>query len=226
MKNRPFTQAEKDFITANYASLTAKELGKAVGRNHVSIRNFAIRNKLRKGPNPVSYFPKGHKPHNKGRKGWNPAGCEKTHFPKGHLPHNTKADGAISIRQKVHADGRKDPAYKYIRIGLGKWEAYHRYLWKQAGREIPNGQILVFVNGDTMDCRLDNLKLITRAENARRNHNPQKASLHSNCIARALTHNEPHLREAVKNNPELIALKRAQIQLNREIKTHESNKAA
>lgn len=54
----------------------------------------------------------------------------------------------------------------YLNIKIGrKWVSYHRHLWEQAHGPIPAGLILAFKNGNTMDCRLDNLELLTRAEN-------------------------------------------------------------
>jgi len=42
-------------------------------------------------------------------------------------------------------------------------------VWEEAGGEVPPGHVLVFRNGNKRDIRPENLELITRAENARRN---------------------------------------------------------
>ena len=124
-----------------------------------------------KGPRR-GVFKKGLVPFNKGRK--MPAAmyeqCAPTMFKKGHLPKNTKeADGAITIRY----DNRGVPV-KHIRQALGKWEYLSRHVWRQSHGEIPKGHIVIHRDGDSMNCDIDNLEMITRAENARRNYNKEK----------------------------------------------------
>lgn len=115
-------------------------------------------------------FRKGHTPMNKGQKGVYGKGSEKGWFKKGSNPKNTKKDGDISIRKDSH--GRP---YKHIRIAKGKWVHYHRYLWeKHTGKPIPKGFVVTFKDGDSMNCVVENLELISMGENARRNMNPQK----------------------------------------------------
>lgn len=114
-------------------------------------------------------FETGHVPFNKGTKGYMKANA--TSFKRGSEPHNTKHDGAISIRQK---QGEKP--YKYIRVGASKWMLLHRHIWEQANGPIPSDSLVTFVDGDTMNCELSNLNLITKAENAKRNSNREKAA--------------------------------------------------
>lgn len=114
-------------------------------------------------------FKPGNVPFNKGTKGL--TGRNRTSFKKGQQPHNTKHDGAVTVR--TDSSGT---AYKYTRIKSGKWVLYHRHLWEQANGPIPEGHILVFRDRDPMNCELDNLELITRSENLRRNYNRDKAA--------------------------------------------------
>lgn len=107
-------------------------------------------------------FKKGDKPWNFGTKGL--TGANKTSFKKGNIPHNTRSDGEISIRPDK--SGRN---YKYIRVCLGKWELYHRYLWEQNNGKIPKGYIVAFKDGDSMNCVIENLELISREQNMARN---------------------------------------------------------
>lgn len=118
-------------------------------------------------------FKKGHAAFNKGRK--MPAEVKekvaRTMFKKGHLPHNAKStsDGCIRLRY----DNRKAPVY-FIRLALGKWEYLARHTWRQHHGEIPAGYIVTHKDGDSLNCDISNLKLISRAENARRNYSRDK----------------------------------------------------
>lgn len=115
-------------------------------------------------------FPKGNKPHNKGRKlsdYVDKATIEKiknTTFKKGSVPHNTKHDGAISLR--CDKSGIK---YYFIRISKAKWIPYHHYLWTEANGPITKGNIVVFKDKNSLNCKLENLECITRFENMMRN---------------------------------------------------------
>ncbi len=114
-------------------------------------------------------FRKGNIPWNKGLKGVYFGGKE-TQFKKGNVPHHTQYDGAISLRKD---SGR---VYKFIRIAKGKWIPLHRYIYEKAHGPIPAGMIVIFKDGNTLNYILDNLKAITRAENAIRNTNREKAA--------------------------------------------------
>jgi hypothetical protein len=65
-------------------------------------------------------------------------------------------------------DSKTKRVYKFIRISLGKWQMLHVYNWEQVHGKLPKGKILAF-KGSTDDCSIDNLILITRAENMKRN---------------------------------------------------------
>ncbi len=112
----------------------------------------------------------GHKPWNKG-KSYTANGSEKTWFKKGHLPHNTKEDHAISIRYHV-----KGYHYKYIRLSKGIWVLLHRHIWEAVNGQIPKGYNVCFKDKNTLNCNIENLELVSRQENMRRNQNREKAS--------------------------------------------------
>lgn len=111
-------------------------------------------------------FTKGQTPPNKGQK--MPAvlyeKVKATMFKPGQKPHNTKHDGHISIRRDKN--GRD---YPYIRVRQGEYKLLHRVIWEENNGPIPPGMIVAFKNGNSLDCTLANLELITREENMRRN---------------------------------------------------------
>lgn len=87
-----------------------------------------------------------------------------TRFKKGVLPHNTKErDGVITIRKS------KGRPYKYIRVGLGKWELLHRVIWIEKHGKIRKGYNVQFRDNNPLNCQLSNLYLIKRQDQMMQN---------------------------------------------------------
>lgn len=189
-------------------------------------------------------FKKGHVPMNKGQKQEEYMSAEAiertkaTRFQSGHKPHNTKWDGAITIRYDHKNRGGKP--YVWIRIAEGNWEMYSRYQYKRHIGPIPEGHLVTFKDGNTLNCDPDNLECISMAENARRNHNPEKAAealreyikkhgtaaerLTDAFVASMLAGHDPELKEYfLTERPDLIDLARANYQLKREIRNEHNN---
>lgn len=125
-------------------------------------------------------FKKGHTPANKGMKQEEYMSQEaiertkKTRFKKGHKPVNTLWDGAITIRHPHKKRGR--PPQVFIRISEGEWELYRRHQYKKHFGPIPEGMVVSHKDGNTLNCFPENLELITMAENARRNSDPEASA--------------------------------------------------
>lgn len=111
---------------------------------------------------------KGNIPENKGTKGVLKA--NKTSFKKGVIPENTKPVGTISVRHHK----RSKINYKVIKVADHKWEPLNRYIWKLHNGDIPASHIVAFKDGDSLNCDIDNLFLLSRADNVRRNFNVKK----------------------------------------------------
>lgn len=155
-----WTDEHKEFLKKNYPGRSRKEL-------HVLFNNYfdldltldqvvgaVKRLKLKNGSD--GRFPKGHIPVNKGKKGM--GGYPPTQFKKGHKPHNYLPVGT----ERVNGDG-------YIDIKIAdpnKWKAKHRILWEEAHGPIPDDHVLIFADKDKLNCQLDNLMLVTRAQAA------------------------------------------------------------
>jgi hypothetical protein len=110
--------------------------------------------------NNRGYFRRGMKPWNKGKK--HDVGHQ-TRFTKGQLPHNTKHDGCIRVQPDK--SGR---SYKYIRVAKGKWIPLHRFIWTQVYGD-PGTNVIRFKDGNSMNCDIENLTLMSRGENAKLN---------------------------------------------------------
>jgi len=165
-KKRNWTLRELDFLRANCEQLSIRKLARELGRDVKSVASAMKRHQIKTGRS--GHFQKGHMPHNKYTRG--KMKPNKTSFRPGQEPHNTKQDGAISTRKDSNGN-----AYQFIRLSKGKWVLYHRHIWEQANGPIPSGNIVTFIDGNSMNCELANLRMITKAENAKRNHNKEKA---------------------------------------------------
>ena len=84
-------------------------------------------------------------------------------FKKGSLPHNTKPVGSERI---CKVDGL---ILVKIKPGTHSYKHKHRVIWEQAHGKIPKGHIITFIDGNPLNCVLENLEMITRQEHIARN---------------------------------------------------------
>ena len=117
-------------------------------------------------PSVANQFKPGHTPHNKGKQ-ISAEIYEKvapTMFKKGRKPHNTKPVGTINVRLDS-----QDRPYQYIKIKDSHWELLQRHVWTQANGQVPRGCVVIFLDGNYLNCELNNLQVISRKENMARN---------------------------------------------------------
>lgn len=112
-------------------------------------------------------FTKGHEPHNKGEKMPDDIYEKVKHsmFKKGNMPHNWKPDGTIVER----IDNKTKIKYLYYKIKDSHWIPYHHKIWNEAHGPIPSPHIVIFKDGNTLNCELSNLEMITMVDNIKRN---------------------------------------------------------
>lgn len=182
MKTRMYWAPEKlEYLIANYSTTLNADLAAAIGctvgavfrkaylfglrKDKEFIREVFRKNMLNPdNPARKTQFKKGNVPANKGKKQnefMSQDAIERgkaTRFKKGDLPKNTLYDGAITIRRG------KGYIYKYIRVALGKWVLLHRYIWTQEHGDIPSGMNVQFKDGNSLNCAIDNLYLISRSD--------------------------------------------------------------
>lgn len=151
-----------------------------------SLKNYKARHGLRGAPN-IGRFAKGSVPPNKGRKGYSPPGSEKGWFRKGDVPANKKPlyaarwskprrgnAGILEINVPVE---NPYTGHKNFWIRKAVW------VWMQANqRPVPEGHVIVQIDGDPANCKLDNLDCVPRAVMARLNqmHSPAYAGREAN----------------------------------------------
>ena len=108
-------------------------------------------------------FKKGAIPVNKGTKGL--TGANKTSFKRGNAPHNTRRVGSVSYRRDKNGS-----LYMHIKVAEPrKWQMIHVYIWECKYGKVPKGHCVIFKDKNTLNPRLDNLMLVSRAELARLN---------------------------------------------------------
>lgn len=152
----------RKFILENYTGISARELAERFnaefGTDVTSgqIKSYKGNHRLNSGL--TGNFPKGHIPHNKGKK--MPfevyEKVKTTMFKKGHMPTQHKPVGS----ERVNVDG-------YIEVKVeepAKWRLKHNVVWEQHNGEIPKGAVVMFLDGNKLNIEIDNLKLIKRSE--------------------------------------------------------------
>ena len=134
-------------------------------------------------------FKPGNEPHNKGLAGYNPGGRNpETRYKPGNM-----SGMALKQYKPIGTERMTKDGYLERKINDGdnlhqRWRAVHNIEWERHNGPIPAGHIVVFRNGDKLDTRIENLELISRAENMRRN------SIHNY---------PPELRQAIRLNKKL-----------------------
>ena len=168
-----WTQQEIDTLTRMYPNHYAREIADILGRGissiHCKASSLGLESSLEKiqrtgyetSKSPASIatrFQKGSVPPNKGKK-VSPEVYSKiqpTMFKKGRTPVNHRNVGAERIN-----------VYGYIEIKVSEpnmWRLKHRVMWEQVYGTIPMGYNVQFKNHNPLDCRIENLYLISKAE--------------------------------------------------------------
>ncbi len=187
MKRRIWTDAEKAALRRDYPNTPTKTLAARYGCSATAVYGMADVLGLHKSEDYLSSrasgrcrkggavgaahrFMPGHKPHNTGVKGWDAGGnSSKTRFKPGH-----RGGRAAERYQPVGAERVTKDGYLQRKVNDDwplhlRWKAAHQLVWEEHNGPIPKGHIVVFSNGNNRDTRIDNLRLISRAENMRRN---------------------------------------------------------
>lgn len=181
MTRHYYTPAEVARLQRDYPHTRTKDLADAMGLSERSVYSKAdslglkktdayrqaerIRQGQRLGRcgSPGRFQP-GHATWNKGMKGLE-IGGKATRFQPGQQPHNARPIG----HQRVAKEGYLERKVTEQGPRRHWYQAVHRLVWIAANGPIPDGHIVVFINGNKTDIRLENLELITRREHARRN---------------------------------------------------------
>lgn len=172
-----FTKKEDKYIKDNYLKIPVKALAKNINRsgfgtiNRMRVLGLVIPPEIVERNRKAGQYPPGHAPMNKGLKQADYMTedaierCKVSQFKKNNLPHNTaEADGVIRIR-----NDKSGAKYKWIRMSLGVWKMLHVHIWEQANGKVPEGHIITFKDKNRLNVVLENLQMLTLAENMQNN---------------------------------------------------------
>ena len=175
MKRKYWTQSELDYLRRIYPEMSNEEVAMWLHRSKRSVSSKANALGLYKTPEfydkqmRKGQFVKGQVPFNKGipQKYWmSPEGAKRS--GRGHFPSGTPRDDNPNSRQNKpigHETVDKD-GYIYVITYKGRVPK-HRHVWEQANGPIPPNHCVKFKDGDRTNCSLDNLYLVSRADNCR-----------------------------------------------------------
>lgn len=185
MTQRIWTATDIEILRKEYQDTPTKTLAERLGVSAAAVYSKAYGLGLKKSKayldSPAACrldgfvgsscrFKKGHKPHNAGKKGWQAGGnARKTQFQPGH-----RGGKAAALYKPIGSERITMDGYLQRKVNDGmplqqRWKMVHNLIWEEAMGSIPKGHIVVFRNGNKQDLCVENLELISRAENMRRN---------------------------------------------------------
>lgn len=172
-----FSEEEDEVIKQNYLEIPIKTLAKIMKRSSCGIYSrlnhlgCIIPPELAEQRKISGMIKKGTAPPNKGKKQseyMSPEGIEKSkasRFKKNHIPHNAKQDWEEILRKDYR--GTK---YWMIKLPENRKLIFkHIWLWESTYGKIPEGYNIIFKNGNSIDCKIENLECISDAELMQKN---------------------------------------------------------
>ena len=175
-KPTKWTDEVIQFIIENYQGKDNIELAELLNKrfnlntNGDRVSNVKANLKRRKGINlntgiNKGCIKKGNVPFNKGKKmskeQYNK--CKNTMFKKGNVPPNHRPIGS----ERITVDG-------FVEIKVAepnRWKAKARVIYEKEFGTIPEGYIIIYLDGNKQNLEPNNLKAISRKENLIMNHN-------------------------------------------------------
>lgn len=169
-KRLTFTREQTDFIREEYRRLPLKDLAEefsarfGTGKTAGQIKSYVKNRGITSGR--TGCFEKGLQSWNKGVKGY--MGANVTSFKKGHRPKNWTPLGTERINRDRYIEikvAERDPHTGFPT----RYRAKHVVIWERVNGPVPEGKIVIFLDGRKTNCVIENLACISRSELARLN---------------------------------------------------------
>lgn len=166
------TDEQTRYLLEHYKGITTFELTEMLNDHFQTdftrsqIKSYLSNHGLKNGV--VKCFEKGHVPMNKGKKMTEKQYKKLCHtmFKKWSIPANRLPLGT----EKERADG-----YVWVKIQDGKknknWKLKHVLIWEKVHGPLQDGEIVIFLDGNTRNFNIENLTAVSKAINARLNQN-------------------------------------------------------
>lgn len=170
---RRWTAEEDRLLRAIYPDHDSEYVAGFLHRSRYSVKARAGKLGVKKRPEVYEalhrkgQFRKGQAPANKGRKmeTWMSAeSIERSkvgRFKKGECRDDNPC------RRPIGWEFQEKDGYVCVKCPDGKRRAKHRWVWEQAHGPIPKGMVIRFKDGDRTNCQLENLFMVSQAENLR-----------------------------------------------------------
>lgn len=157
-----------DFLREGYKRLSLAELTAAFNQKfgtdkpESSIRGATRNHKMKSGR--TGMFQPGHKSWNAGMKGYQPGGrAFETQFKKGEMhgaaQHNYRPIGSTRISKDGYIERKVTDDHP---VPARRWIGEHHLVWEAANGPIPDGHVVVFLDGDKLNTDLENLRCVPR----------------------------------------------------------------
>ena len=173
---RNWTDKEREILRNEYPVTATIKLAQKLNRTIYSVYTQANLMKLAKTDEYLKSKESGRLMHRDTR-------GLKTRFPKGHITWNQGTKGLTSANKTSFKKGCVPPNYRpvgstrqdkdgYILIKVSnqpQWKLLHRKIWEDIHGTIPKGHTIIFKDGNKLNCKLDNLDIISRQQNMVRN---------------------------------------------------------
>lgn len=165
-ERRMLTAEQHAFLAEQFPRLSRKALAEAMNQrfglslNFIQIANYAKRYGIRSGR--TGQFEPGLRPWNTGLKGV--IHRNRTTFRKGNVPGNTREIGAERVDDEGYIWIKTAQRNPYTGAPT-RFQLKHAAVWEAANGPVPKGHALRFIDGDKSNCALENLELVSLAEN-------------------------------------------------------------
>ncbi len=177
-----WTKQQLDYLREHYADMHSRDIADAVRHPVSCVHQAARKMGLKKSKEYLAQwghlvansegcklhqFKKGQPSKNKGKRledCMSPESIKRfkaAQFKPGNLPHNAKPVGYERIE--------KQGGHVYVKVeGKRRMVLKHRYVWEQHNGPVPKGWVVAFKDGNRLNCDIENLYIMSRADNCKR----------------------------------------------------------